>query len=54
MFKWAGQGRKKRVIMVGIKNPNTIRVYTDRGRGIVSRNGNIIEDGINKKYKMKL
>lgn len=39
---------------LGIKNPNTIRVYTDRGRGIVSRNGNIIEDGINKKYKMKL
>lgn len=39
---------------LGIKNPNTIRVYTDRGRGIVSRNGNIIEDGINKKYKMNL
>lgn len=39
---------------LGIKNPNTIRVYTDRGRGIVSRNSNIIEDGINKKYKMNL
>lgn len=33
---------------------NIIRVYTDRGRGIVSRNSNIIEDGINKKYKMNL
>lgn len=39
---------------LGIKNPNTIRVYTDRGRGIVSRNSNIIENGINKKYKMNL